>query len=270
MGKPIPNNLDYVSVTENETSLVNENKTEQTTNDNNEMSEIPELREYKGRTYTIEIAAGAILGGLSVLIGFLWDAYVEGILGGPQFAPGMTWLDLLAIPILVAFFVFGIRSGLIACVIGCGAIAGYLSEGGFGWLAMLPKFVATITMFLVPWTILKINNNRKAKNKFRILKTLDYSSETFNSVGNYAFLMGNAILFRMIFTFIFNLFVVIPLYFYLVYGGETFETVFTEPILFLTFVGGYTAWNIVQGVSDSIISYLIAYPTHLYKVFSTW
>ncbi|MBA7682789.1 hypothetical protein ES703_91142 [subsurface metagenome] len=135
---------------------------------------------------------------------------------------------------------------------------------------MLPKFVATITMFLVPWVILKINNNRKAKNKFRILKTLDYSSETFNSVGNYAFLMGNAILFRMIFTFIFNLFVVIPLYFYLVYGGETFETVFTQPILFLTLVGGYTAWNIVQGVTDSILSYLITYPTRLYKVFSTW
>ncbi|NHJ49811.1 MAG: hypothetical protein FK733_18610 [Asgard group archaeon] len=234
--------------------------------------DLPEMKEYSGKTITIEIAAGAILGSLSIIIGFTWDAIVEGIGGGfgPSFAPGMTWIDFLAIPILVAFFVFGIRSGLIACIIGCGAIAGYLSEGGFGWLAMLPKFVASSTMFVVPWIVLKINGRRKRKDKPRLMKKMNYSSETFKHVGNYAFLMGNAVLFRMIITFAFNLFVVLPLYTYLVFGSPTFITVFDDPVTFLTLAGGYTAWNIVQGISDSIISYLIVYPTKLYKNYSTW
>lgn len=227
-----------------------------------------ETREFKGKSITIELAGGAILGGLSVLIGFMWDLYVEGLLKGPGFAPGMTWFDLLTVPILVAFFVFGIRSGLIACVIGCGAIVFYPTEP-FGWLAMIPKLTSSLTMFVVPWVILKINGQRKENGKHRLLKSLDYSSDALSPIKNYLFIMSTTILFRCITTFIVNLFIVAPLFLYLTYGGE-FETVFTQPIAFLTIVGGYTAWNVVQGTSDAIISYLIVFPTKLNKVFGIW
>jgi len=228
-----------------------------------------ETREFKGKSITVEIASGAILGALSVLIGFMWDLYVEGIMKGPGFAPGMTWFDLLTVPMLVAFFVFGIRSGLIACVIGCGAIIFYPTEA-FGWLAMIPKLTASLSMFVVPWVMLKIiGKRREAGNKLRILKTLDYSSAALSPILNYVVVMAVAILFRCIFTFIINLFVVAPLFPYLLYGGE-FQTVFTEPELFLTLVGGYTAWNVVQGTSDAIIAYLIVFPTKLNKVFGIW
>ncbi|MFW9921761.1 MAG: hypothetical protein ACFFDW_00535 [Candidatus Thorarchaeota archaeon] len=225
-------------------------------------------KEYRGKTITIELAAGAILGGLSVLIGFMWDMYLESIIKGPNFAPGMTWLDILAVPIIVAFFIFGIRSGLLAAVIGCGAIIFYPTES-FGWLAMIPKLIATLSMFVTPWVILKINHSRKEKGKIRILNALDYSSNTFSPLKNYIPIMGTAILSRMILSFIFNLFLVGPVFLYLSFGG-TFETVFTQPKLFLTLAGGYTAWNIVQGLSDSILSYLIVFPTKLNKVFGIW
>ncbi len=229
---------------------------------------LPELKEYSGKTFAIEVASGAIFGGLSVLIGFMWDMYVEGILKGPLFAPGMTWLDILAVPIIIAFMVFGIRSGLIAAFIGCGAILFYPNEQ-VGWLAMIIKFISTATMIVVPWMILKINGLRKSEDKFRVLKKLNYSSEALAPIGNYSFLMSNAILVRLILTFIFNLFVSAPFYAYFAFDAPI-VTVFDDPIAVLTLVGGYTAWNIVQGISDAVLSYIIVYPTTLYKHFATW
>ncbi len=261
------------TTTDDEASMKNENYSESVELDMDSTSgkfdaDLIETKEFKGKSFTIEIASGAILGGLSVLIGFIWDLYVEGLLKGPNFAPGMTWFDLLTVPILVAFFVFGIRSGLIACVIGCGAIIFYPTEA-FGWLAMIPKLTSSLTMFVVPWVILKINGRRKESGKKRVIKSLDYSSDALFPIGNYLFVMSTTILFRCITTFIINLFVVAPLFLYLSYGGE-FQTVFTQPIAFLTIVGGYTAWNVVQGTSDAIISYLIVFPTKLNKVFGIW
>ncbi len=158
-------------------------------------TDLIETKEFKGKSFTIEIASGAILGGLSVLIGFMWDLYVEGLLKGPTFAQGMTWFDLLTVPILVAFFVFGLRSGLIACAIGCGAIVFYPNEP-YGWLAMIPKLTASLTMFVVPWVILKINGRKKELGKNRVIKSLDYSSDALFPKGNYLFVMGTTILFR--------------------------------------------------------------------------
>ena len=270
MGTTHPDNSECTSVANNKTTII-EDKTSEEILKEDEISELPELREYKGRTYSIEIAAGAILGGLSVLLGFTWDAYVESLIGSVVFAPGMTWFDVIAVPILVAFFVFSIRSGLIASVIGCGSIAFYLSEP-YGWLAMQPKFVATVSMFLFPWIFLKIINRRSQKTgkETWFSKKLSYSSETFNPILNYLLLMGIAILGRAIMMFIFNLFVTLPIYGWLFSDREEFAWVGTNPVFFLTSSALYMSWNLVQGVADATIAYLIVYPTRLYKVFSTW
>ena len=167
-----------------------EKSLESKNNDLHVVDDLPEMKEYSGKTITIEIAAGAILGGLSVLLSFTWDAYVESLIGSVIFAPGMTWFDVIAVPILIAFFVFSIRSGLIAAVIGCGSIAFYLSEP-YGWLAMQPKFVASVSMFLVPWIFLKIVNirHKKTGKETWFSKKFGFSSETFNPIVNYIILM---------------------------------------------------------------------------------
>ncbi|NHJ38838.1 MAG: hypothetical protein FK731_02315 [Asgard group archaeon] len=235
------------------------------------VDDLPEMKEYSGKTITIEIAAGAILGGLSVLLGFTWDAYVESLIGSVIFAPGMTWFDVLAVPILIAFFVFSIRSGLIAAVIGCGSIAFYLSEP-YGWLAMQPKFVASVSMFLVPWIFLKIVNrrNKKTGRETWLSKRFSYSSETFNPIVNYIILMLMAIIGRAVIMFIFNLFVTLPVYGWLFSDRTTFAWVGTDPKEFLILSSLYSSWNLVQGTADALISYLIVYPTKLCKKFSTW
>ena len=109
----------------------------------------------------------------------------------------------------------------------------------------------------------------EAKDKLRVLKNLDYSSDSFTPIGNFVFLMGSAIFVRLVLTFLYNLFISAPFYAYLAFGAEI-VTVFDEPVAVLTLVGGYTAWNIVQGLSDSILSYLIVFPAKLNKVFGIW
>lgn len=251
-------------------SFIAENENKNIDAELNSNESLPRMKEYKGNTFTIEFAAGAILGSLSIIIGFTWDAVVERTSGfGPTFAPGMTWIDFLAIPIIVAFFVFGIISGLIAAIIGCGAIAFYLAES-FGWLAMWPKFFASTSMFVIPWLILKIINRKERKKQLPFFKKLQYSSTTFKKLTNYSFLMSMAIIGRAIVMFVLNTLLIAPLFFWLFSGKGEFTTVFTHPEIYLPIGGGYFAWNLVQGLFDAIISYSIVYPTNLYKRFSTW
>jgi len=262
--------------TDNKIILEEENEANKNNQTNNLESrttnvETPELKHYSGKTFVIELAAGAILGGLSVLLGFTWDAYVESLIGSVIFAPGMTWFDVVAVPILVAFFVFSIRSGMIAAIIGCGSIVFYLSEP-YGWLAMQPKFVASVSMFLIPWLFLKLVNRRYArKNKeTKLSQRFKYSSETFKPIVNYIILMSIAILGRAIVMFIFNLFVTLPVYGWLFSDRSSFAWVGTDPKFFLISSALYSSWNLVQGLADAVISYLIVYPTKLYKLYSTW
>jgi len=232
--------------------------------------QLPELKEYSAKNVAIKVAAGAILGSLSIIIGFSWDAIVERIGSfGPSFAPGMTWVDFLAIPIIVAFLIFGLLSGFIAAIIGCGAIAFYLSEA-FGWLAMIPKFVATVSMFFFPWLALKIMVRISRRKEDSSLKKVTMSSEVFSRPINYAFLMVIAILGRGLVMFALNTLVIAPIYVWLYSNKTEFSTVFTNPTFYLSLGGGYAAWNLVQGIFDATLSYLIVYPTKFHKHYATW
>ena len=232
--------------------------------------QLPEMKEVKGKTLTIEIAAGAILGGLSALVGYIWDATLETIAWGPTFAPGMTWLDIMAVPMLVAFFVFGIRSGLIAAVIGCLTIMAFPGEQGIGWLSMWPKFIASSIMFVVPWLILRTMSRKERKIAF--FKKFENSSASLHNIGVYSFVMLIAILTRLTIMFILNVLIFSPAFMYLFGWQETFIHVFDpeNTVFLLVLGGGYAGWNIVQGIADATFSYLIVYPTTLYKRFSVW
>ncbi|MHA1124160.1 MAG: hypothetical protein ACTSO7_00635 [Candidatus Heimdallarchaeota archaeon] len=238
-----------------------------------EQEDQPEIvtRDIKRRGYTLEIASGSILGALSALIGLLWDYTLESYGWGPAFAPGMTWLDILAVPILVAFFIFGIRSGLIAAIIGCSAIIFFPGEKGLGWLSMWPKFFATTTMFIVPWLLLRVISKRNSQNRF--FKKFAYSSDAFQNVGVYAFVMSIAVICRVLLMLILNSILFGPAFFYLNHFTTTFEFIFGSKELFVKYFslgGWYALWNIVQGISDSVIAYSLIFPTKLHKTFKGW
>ncbi len=270
MGSTFTEKTDQKQNKEESSEKSKENINKEDVNDLRTVEHLPEMREHKGRTITIEIAAGAILGGLSALIGFIWDATLESIFWGPTFAPGMTWLDIMAVPMLVAFFVFGIRSGLISAVVGCLAIMAFPGEQGIGWLSMWPKFIASSIMFVIPWMVLKVVSRKERSNKF--FKKFEYSSSTFNHIGVYVFIMVLAILTRLTVMFLLNVLVFAPAFMYLNGWAPKFVNVFDSDWtgILLGFGGGYAGWNVVQGITDATFSYLIVYPTKLYKRFTTW
>ncbi|MEA2070700.1 MAG: hypothetical protein U9O98_05355 [Asgard group archaeon] len=212
-----------------------------------------EMQEFKGKTLLIELAGGAILGGLSIILAVLVNPYMPTLPG-----LGIKFFDLIAIPMVFAFIVFGLKAGLLSTVIGCLGIL--ILPEYMSWLGMIAKFTATLPMIIIPWLLFQMT--AFLKKLFKNMASFEESSK--NLQRYYPYFMGCAILVRVLFMFLLNLFVFIPLY-----SGYT-VTVFTETRLALLYGLTYALWNIVQGFGDAYIPYLLAYPTRLVDNFSTW
>lgn len=231
-----------MDITEKQTESI-ESKLEQS-------EDLPEMKEFKGKTLLVELTGGAILGGMSVVFAFLVNPYMPTV---PLM--GIKIIDFIAIPMILAFIVFGIRGGLLATTIGCLFIL--LLPEYLPWVGMLAKFSATIPMIIVPWLFFKTN---KFTSKIRIINLIEESSE--NLLKYYPFLMTLAVLIRLLLMFTLNLVAFVPLY-----SGITLSV---DPKMALILAAGYALWNVVQGTVDAYLPYLIAYPTRLAKTFSTW
>ncbi|MBK5114974.1 MAG: ECF transporter S component [Candidatus Heimdallarchaeota archaeon] len=233
-----------IDKTEKQTDTI-EGKLEQS-----DSEDLPEMKEFKGKTLLVELAGGAILGGMSIVFAFLVNPYMPTV---PLM--GIKIIDFIAIPMILAYIVFGIRGGLLATLIGSVFIL--LLPEYLPWVGMLAKFSATIPMIIVPWLFFKTN---KFTSKSRIINLIDETSE--NLLKYYPFLMAVAVLIRLLLMFTLNLFAFVPLY-----SGISITV---DPKMALILAAGYALWNIVQGTIDAYLPYLIAYPTRLAKTFSTW
>ena len=224
-----------------------------------EEEEEPSLTEFKGKTLLVELSGGALLGGLSIVFGILVNPYVPALPG-----LGMKIFDLIAIPMILAYIVFGLKSGLLATIIGSLGIL--ILPEPTAWIGMIAKFFATIPMIITPWLIFK--TNKFTASKIRIINQIDENSI---NLGKYfPHMMIGAILVRFVLMFTLNLLIFLPLF---TTGGTSLKgglSVFTVPKVALLAATGLAAWNIVQGFLDAYIPYLIAYPTKLVNTFSTW
>ena len=212
-----------------------------------------ETREFKGKTFVIELAGGAILGGLSIVFAVLINPLMPTLPG-----LGIKIFDLIAIPMVLAYIIFGIRSGLLATITGCLGIL-ILPEPA-AWIGMLAKFTATIPMIVIPWLIFKTNGFISKRSK--IIPVFEETSD--NLKKHFAWMMLAAILSRFVLMFVLNLFVFIPLF----TGGAVSIT--NEAGAALLSATTYALWNIVQGLGDAFIPFLLAYPTRFTKIFGTW
>lgn len=62
--------------------------------------DLPEMKEFKGKTLLVELTGGAILGGMSVVFAFLVNPYMPTV---PLM--GIKIIDFIAIPMILAFIV---------------------------------------------------------------------------------------------------------------------------------------------------------------------
>ncbi len=188
------------------------------------------------------MAGAAIFGALGAVVAFLTAPYL------PRMPWGIAWIDPVSIIWVTCFFIFGAAAGILCCFIGTVAL---MFVDPFVPIGPIMKLIATLPMILVPFIILKLK------------KSWEYSSKE---------LKGKKIILLSTISILVRLCTMIPaniLLFVLLFGGIEsatpiwgFEGIWAILIVVLVI-------NVLQGIWDILIPWLIVYPTRIYE-YSTW
>jgi riboflavin transporter FmnP len=193
---------------------------------------------------TIKIAGAAVLAPLSVILQVLPPLFVT---------PWFMRIDLVAVPWVLCWILFGFKSALLSLLISV-PIVGALGPFAGGWVGAIMKSVASVWMFTVPalftW-------RKSAISSFLANKKL------------YVFASLLAIVIRDVVTITFNLYFAIPVFFNMT--PEQVIAFFSNP-RFLSFIGhslgliGLSAyigevafWNTIQGIIDMYAALIIGH-----------
>lgn len=190
---------------------------------------------------TLRIAGAALFAALSTLLQFV-PIYVT---------PWGMAIDLVAVPWVICYFVFGFESALVCSLISLPTVG---LVGGGGFVGAIMKFVASIWMFVIPTAlVLKIREGRYAIIKRTLV---------------FALVSIGAIVIRDLVTVLFNFYFAIPVFFgisieegagWVVGVSEAFLTgLFGELDLLLTFALIIAFWNTLQGAIDLVVSWVCA------------
>ncbi len=206
------------------------------------MKETKDLTVNPADKLTIKLSGAAVLAALSVIFQALPPIFLT---------PWFMRIDLVAVPWVICWVLFGYRAALISMIVSV-PIVGALGPFAGGFVGAVMKSLASVWMFTIPAVFTyKSNVNRLLKNK-KILLAATVA----------------AIVIRDAATAIVNLYFAIPVFF-----GMTPNQVidfFTNP-RFQSFLGkqlgliGFTAyfaevffWNTVQGVIDIYLGLTLA------------
>ena len=198
--------------------------------------------------YLRELTASSILGALSIFLVFTPDVRLPW---------GMAALDFIAVPWIIAFLLFGLKSGLLTSTIGFLGIF-FFSEEAFPVVGATMKFSATIPLIIVPALVLKFTRSKSSSESFAVKKV-------------YVFSMAMAIVVRCLVTMFLNYYWAVPFMYNLkpsdVPGTFNFffwgDPLSSNPLIY--YILGVSLWNTWQGVVDAVVSWFVVYPTNLYK-----
>lgn len=204
---------------------------------------------HKSSVYSLrELAAASILGALSIFLVFTPDVRLPW---------GMAALDFIAIPWIIAFLLFGLKTGLLASIIGFLGIF-FFSEEALPIVGATMKFSATLPLMLIPALVLKLTRSKSSSESFAVKKI-------------YIFSIAMAIVARCLVTIVLNYYWAIPFMYDMnpsdVPGAFNFffwgNPQSSNP--FAYYIIGISLWNTWQGVIDAVVSWFVVYPTNLYK-----
>ncbi len=148
------------------------------------------------------------------------------------------WIDIVAVPWIVAYFLFGIRGGLMASLVGSIVITLIAPDT---WLGASAKLIATVPMFLTLYAVTFI-----FKKKI----------EQFKNIKNILLPILSAIVIRGILMFFFNYYFALPIWI----PGKT-------PIQLMSIFPWYIiiGINAIQGVIDVIFAWILVFKYKLLR-----
>ncbi len=235
--------------------------------------ELPALTPQQIQTRVL--AGSALLGATSWMFVLLPDIRVPGW--------GISLIDFVAVPWIVAFLLFGIRGGLFTSAIGFFAIA-ILSEEIVPLVGAVSKFLAIVPLILITPFLLKRLQNKP------------FASETLVHPRIYVTLFIPGVLVRCIVMTFVNLFFAIPINVYYMFdyrispsevpqsfyywfwqwpmenlfGLHNYVNQVSSSQLFLLFLVGVFLFNTWLSILELTLSYFIVYPSGLHREFATW
>ncbi|PVX27799.1 MAG: hypothetical protein CW716_00425 [Candidatus Bathyarchaeum sp.] len=184
---------------------------------------------------TIKIAGATLLAPLAVILQIFVPLFVT---------PWGMQIDLVAIPWMICWIIFGLKPALLSLFISA-PLVGFLGPFAGGWVGATLKTVATIWMFLIPALF---------ASKMGGTKKLLENKKMFVSVAIISLII------RAIVTVIFNFYFALPFFF-----GWSHETIISmfDSVTTLGFVGfgayvtEVAVWNIIQGIIDLFVSMIL-------------
>ncbi len=197
---------------------------------------------YSRSKITVKVAGAAVLASLSVVMQVLPPLFVT---------PWFMRVDLVAVPWVLCWLLFGLDSALLSLLIGA-PLVGYMGFFPGGWVGAVMKSVASVWMFAVPalfaW--------RMGGAKSLILKKRVYV------VASVAALSVRAIV-----TAFFNFYFALPVYFNMTPNDIIQFFSVSQSFVGLSFglvgLGAFVAevvfWNTAQGIIDIYAAYVIGF-----------
>jgi riboflavin transporter FmnP len=192
---------------------------------------------------TIKLAGATLLAPLAVILQIFVPLYAT---------PWGMQIDLVAIPWMICWIVFGLKPALLSLLISA-PLVGFLGPFAGGWVGATMKSVATVWMFLIPaFFAQKAGGTKQLLENKKLLVIAGVI----------------AIAIRAVIATVFNFYFAIPFFFGM--STEAIIGMFSNPGA-LSFIGqslgtiglgAYVVevsfWNIIQGIIDLVATVMIA------------
>lgn len=197
---------------------------------------------YSRSNITVKVAGAAVLAALSVVIQILPPLFVT---------PWFMRLDLVAIPWVLCWLLFGFDAALLSLLVSV-PLVGVLGPFAGGWVGAVMKAVASVWMFAVP----ALFALRMGGAKSLILKKRVYVVASVV-----------ALLVRAVVTVLFNFYFALPFFFNMTPNdiiqffsfSQSFVGLSFGLVGFGAFVGEVAFWNTAQGIIDIYAAYVIGF-----------
>ena len=196
---------------------------------------------------TIQLAGGAIFGGLSTVVSLVLSPIINASrIPGWQIAmfDPTSWIWI------ICFLIFGFYAGLVSSITGS---IGLLLIDPSGWVGPLFKFSATIPLILIPYFVFNLRDSEKLK------KPINFAlSGVMSTVIRIIAMLGlNLALFTTIWSGYFK-------YMSLEVIGLGNITGLSAILIFAPIINLYTS------VLDLLVPYLLVYTTNINEKFDFW
>jgi riboflavin transporter FmnP len=191
---------------------------------------------------TIKIAGATLLAPLAVILQIFVPLFLT---------PWGMQIDLVAIPWMICWIIFGLKPALLSLLISA-PLVGFLGPFAGGWVGATMKSVATIWMFLIPALFaLKTGGTKQLLENKKL----------------FVFSAVLALTVRAIVTVVFNFYFAIPFFFGMTTDSiiEMFSSTgslsFIGNSIGVLGLGAYIVevgfWNVIQGIIDITASFIL-------------